>query len=167
MTGLLRLDRGAFSGGLWGPRFDGLDRPATVAWRHPHPHLDHAQEVTRKAPPRGAHRWGDLGHEDWRPVRGEGAEPLEYPLEEERRFLERDVLIEEVRQRVQKDDEADRLGGQQRFKAFTQQSGELPAGEGAYEMNPTQEDVRGDPAGLGHGDNRHELERHSPIDEGY
>jgi hypothetical protein len=100
-------------------------------------------------------------------VRWQDLEHLEHPLEKERRLFERDILIIEMRQRVQEEDEADRLGGEQWLKPFAEQGRELPAGEGAHQMDATQEDVRGDPAGLGHGDNRHELERHSPIDEGY
>ena len=113
----------------WRSGLHHLDRPLASARRQPKAHIHHAQEVSGKGAARGV-RWGDdLGQEEARPVRWKMGERLEHPLEEKRGFFERDILIEEVGRRIHQDDEADRVGGEQRFEAFAQDGGELPTGK--------------------------------------
>jgi hypothetical protein len=105
----------------WGSWLHHLDRPLASARRHPKAHIHHAQEVSGEGAATGALRGDDLGQEDARPVRWKMSERLEHPLEEERRLFERDILIEEVGQGIHKDDETDRVGGEQWHQAFTQE----------------------------------------------
>jgi hypothetical protein len=128
-------------------------------------HIHHAQEVPAERPARGV-LWGDdLGHEHTRPVRWKMGECLEHPLEEERRLFERDILIEEMRQRIHEDDEADRVGGEQRRQAFTQEGGELPARKRPRQVDAPEEDFGGGAASLSHGDDRRDLKGQIPINE--
>jgi hypothetical protein len=161
LCGVVR-DRACWRSGL-----HHLDRPAASTWRQPKAHIHHAQEVSGERAARGVRRGDGLRQEEARPVRWEVGERLEHPLEEERRLFERDSLIPEVRQGIHENDETDRVGGEQPLQAFTQEGRELPTGERPRQVDAPEEAIRGDAAGLGHGDDRPDLKGQVPIDEGH
>ncbi len=153
---------------VWGqvcprPWLHDLDGPRTSARRQPKPPIHHAQEVPGEGPARGVRRWEGLGQEEARPVRRDMGECMEHPLEQERRLFECDILNKEVGQRIHEDREPDRMGGEQRRQAFTQEGGELPAGKRPREAEAPEEEVRGNAAGFGHGDDRRHVNGHGGI----
>jgi hypothetical protein len=88
-----------------------------------------------------------------------------YPLVLEIRpcLLGCDIPLEEGGQQLQEDHQPDGVGGEQGLGALAAQRGQLPAGEGAHEMDPPQEDRWRDPAGFGRGDDRRHLQGHAGI----
>ena len=113
----------------------------------------------------GVLRGDDLGQEHTRPTQWKMSERLEHPPEEERRLFEGDVLIEDVGQGIHEDDETDRLGGEQRRQAFTEERRELPAGKRPRQVDAPEEDFGGGAASLRHGDDGCHLKGQVPIDE--
>jgi hypothetical protein len=53
------------------------------------------------------------------------------------------------------------------LETVAKQGGQLPAGEGADDVDQKQEDRWRDPAGLGHGDDRRHLKGHTGIHQRY
>jgi hypothetical protein len=152
-------------GGCRRTRLHHVDRPAVSARCDPKPHIDDVQEVSGEGASWGVHRREGLGQEEARPVGWEVGERLEHPSEQEGRLFERDILIEEMGQGIHEDDEADGVSGEQGRQAFTEQRRELPAGKRPREVEAPEEEVRGDAAGFGHGDDGHHLKGHVAIDE--
>jgi hypothetical protein len=145
------------------PRFHHLDRPRASIRRHSKPHIDDVQEVSGEGSAWGAVRWHGLRHEESWPMLGEGRQGLEQPLEEERRLFTGDILVEEGGQWLEEDHQPDGVGGEQGVEAVAEPCGQLPAGEGAHEMDPAQEDFWSDSAGLGDGDDRRDVKGHAGI----
>jgi hypothetical protein len=110
----------------------------------------------------GVLRGDDLGQEDAWPGRWKMGECLEHPLQEKRGLFKRNILVEDVGQGIHEDDETDRLGGQQRLRAFTQERRALPASKRPREGDAPEGEVREDAAGLGYRDDRRHLKGLSP-----
>ena len=148
-------------------RLHDFDRPAPFSRLESQTDINDPQEVTGEAAAGrtvGRHGLGD--QEPWAIWRGL-CQRVEHPPEEQGRLLARDVLIEEMRQGVQEDHEPDRMGCKHGRQAFTEQRGELPAREGADQMDLPQEHLRRDAAGLGHRHQGPELKGHVGIDDGH
>jgi hypothetical protein len=164
MTDLARMIWDARSGGWW-IRLHDLDRPTTLSRQEPYPSVDHMQEVTSKA----AAGWtvGRHGLRDKKPraSRRDLRQRIEDPSQEQGGFFRRHILIKERGQWVQQDHQPDGMKREHGGQPVTEQRGELPAGEGADNMRPPQEDVRRDAAGFRHRDQGAEPERHVGIND--
>jgi hypothetical protein len=145
------------------PRFHHLDRPSVRVWHQPQAYVHHAQEILGEDAARGLRGGHGLRDEEPRSSLGVIGQRLEHSLEEESRLLSGNILIEESGQRLQEDHQPNGVRGEQGVEAVAEQRGQLPAGEGAHEMDPTQEDLWCHPAGFGHGDDRRHLKGHTGI----
>jgi hypothetical protein len=149
------------------PWLHDFDRPPTFTRQQAQAHIDDAQEGPGEDPARGVDRWHGLRDEEPWPTRGEGRQGREQPLEEERGLLLGDILIEEGGQGLQEDHQPDRMGGEERVEAVAEQRGQLPAGEGAHEVDAPEEDRWRDAAGLSHGDDWRDVKGHGGIDHSH
>jgi uncharacterized protein YecE (DUF72 family) len=148
-------------------RLHDLDRPAPLSRHEPQPHVHDAQEVTAEAAAGWAIGRHGLRDEEPRASRRELRQRLEHPLKQQGRLLACDGLVKEVGQRIEQDHKPDGVSRQQWGQALTKERGELPAGEGADEMDAAQEDLGRDAAGLRHRHQGSELEGHVRIDDGH
>ena len=145
------------------PRLHHLDRPSVRARYQPQAHVYHAQEVSGEDAARGLVGGHGLRDEEPRPSLGEIGQRVEHPLEEEPRLRSCDSLIEARAQRLQEDHQPNGMGGEQGLETVAEQRSQLPAGEGAHEMDLPQEDCWCASAGLGRGGDRRHLKSHAGI----
>jgi hypothetical protein len=147
-------------------RFHQVDRPAPLVSRESQPDLDHPQDVLAEQPAGRLWRRHRLGDQQTRPMWGETTQPLQHSSQEEVGLFVGHILVREVGEGVQEHDQPDRLRPQQRGQTLTEQRGKLPAGEGSDQMDPAQEGLWPDTAGLRHGHDRPHIEGHIAIDVG-
>lgn len=133
---------------------------------HTNAELDGAHQLADKGEPTRLMGIQPLGDEQERAALAYVADRTESPLEEQKSIFEADALVEKGGAGTQQDDEPDVLGDQQRLKALAEQGGELMTGEGAGDVDLSQETLRRHATRLRIGGDCRDIESQRPIDDG-
>jgi hypothetical protein len=116
-------------------RLDKLYVTTAIHSVHPDPEFDSPHQRADERDPTRPRRVELLRHEEQRTALAQGFDLAKRSLEEQKRLLKGDILIEKGRAGSQEDDEPQAVGSQQGIQALAEQGGELMAGEGARDVN--------------------------------